>query len=54
MVHAASPKKIRNSFLKKRTKKLLVNVGFARQLPNPAGQDVFFFFFSKKKRFTCF
>jgi hypothetical protein len=39
------------SFLKKRTKKLLLPAGVGTRVPHPAGAEVFCFFFSKKKRF---
>jgi hypothetical protein len=39
------------SFLKKRSKKLLLTAGCGRRLPTPPGPKVFCFFFSKKKRF---
>jgi hypothetical protein len=43
--------KARTSFLKKRSKKLLLLVQFAGLLPQPAGEDVFLLlFFQKKKR----
>jgi hypothetical protein len=39
----------RGSFLKKRTKKLLVLRAVASALPQPAGPEVFCFFFFKKR-----
>jgi hypothetical protein len=43
------------SFLKKRSKKLLVLGGVGAGVPGPTGEEVFCFFFSKKKRLlSCF
>jgi len=39
------------SFLKKRSKKLLVRRGAGTWVPQPPGAKVFWFFFSKKNRF---
>jgi hypothetical protein len=41
------------SFLKKRSKKLLLTAGSGTLLPTPAGPKVFCFFFSKKKFFLA-
>jgi hypothetical protein len=43
------------SFLKKRSKKLLLLGGFGTRLPEPAGPEVFLLlFFQKKKRLLAF